>query len=665
MSSFRPSPELPILRAPIVNPYEKLTGPQFDAWINSMTGALRDARAYRAELPSKPKARTRWHIPAPHEQGASGTTEEENKLGGIRAFGDGDVYNGLQSGNGEMSGIDHWDKENADPISPLIRTPTVSGQFYPHPPAVERNDSKQGRKTGSESENEAGGSPARCLDISGDKNDELAGDPEFNELGLDAEEDLRAVEELLFEAEWPDQQAQDEDFGGLQLSNNAKEQDYQDKDILSGSSAIPSPSIEPQQHLFGPGNAYEVLDEPQRHLHQTNNQLKIVDWSHQPAFSHEVPEDDNVVDYDEYLQPEAFGLSDKFPKVRKPKSDADDQSGNPEEFQDVDAQSNSPGMLVDPHFFNLIESFADKDGGMRDREDRDVDELMASSTQSLDYADEMMCAEGEPTQDMRQEQAVVEEGSEDARQLSPYINGEVVSQKAVGEPGQQIGGEGSIPIFASPTVHDSFGSPQTMSRLPPRLDCMPLSVPPPVFALNATSKSQTADHNSEGLKGGVGSTEESAKPVEPTEAMDDSAEVYNWGVGDAEPQKQITVTEAVSTEISSSVTNEDSEATGISPEVGAPEASSASIPSTHYCAAIPECKNCHRTSTNCHWNFSRLKTDGRICQNCYTYEVKYQKPRPVELEVKRQRGRKTKTGPRVIYPGWDQVPESGPDSRWR
>ncbi|KAJ7928447.1 hypothetical protein B0H13DRAFT_983067 [Mycena leptocephala] len=68
---YRGSQNLPVAqasfqrppKAPIVNPYEKFTQPQFDAWIGDITGALRDALGYRAEPPSKPKARTQWHIP--------------------------------------------------------------------------------------------------------------------------------------------------------------------------------------------------------------------------------------------------------------------------------------------------------------------------------------------------------------------------------------------------------------------------------------------------------------------------------------------------------------------------------------------------------------------------------------------------------------------------
>ncbi|KAJ7188644.1 hypothetical protein C8R46DRAFT_1055380 [Mycena filopes] len=66
-----------IPKAPIVNPYDKFTQPQFDSFIADVTGALRGALGYRAELPQKPKARTKWHIPAPHSDEAPDAAYEE------------------------------------------------------------------------------------------------------------------------------------------------------------------------------------------------------------------------------------------------------------------------------------------------------------------------------------------------------------------------------------------------------------------------------------------------------------------------------------------------------------------------------------------------------------------------------------------------------------
>ncbi|KAJ7686471.1 hypothetical protein B0H17DRAFT_711669 [Mycena rosella] len=85
------SPNLPVPRAtfpkptaipkaPIVNPYEKFTQPQFDAWIGDITGALRGALGYRAEPPPKPKARAQWHIPAPRSSEAPDATDEDAEV---------------------------------------------------------------------------------------------------------------------------------------------------------------------------------------------------------------------------------------------------------------------------------------------------------------------------------------------------------------------------------------------------------------------------------------------------------------------------------------------------------------------------------------------------------------------------------------------------------
>ncbi|KAF7321578.1 hypothetical protein MKEN_00678800 [Mycena kentingensis (nom. inval.)] len=52
-----------IPRAPIVNPYEKFTQPQFDAWVGDITGALRDALGFRAKTPPRAKTKREWHVP--------------------------------------------------------------------------------------------------------------------------------------------------------------------------------------------------------------------------------------------------------------------------------------------------------------------------------------------------------------------------------------------------------------------------------------------------------------------------------------------------------------------------------------------------------------------------------------------------------------------------
>ncbi|KAF8178603.1 hypothetical protein K438DRAFT_1267448 [Mycena galopus ATCC 62051] len=66
---------LAIQKAPIVNPYQKFTQPQFDAWIGDITGALRDALGYQAELPSKPKSSRQWHISASEGSDAPDATD--------------------------------------------------------------------------------------------------------------------------------------------------------------------------------------------------------------------------------------------------------------------------------------------------------------------------------------------------------------------------------------------------------------------------------------------------------------------------------------------------------------------------------------------------------------------------------------------------------------
>ncbi|KAK7057541.1 hypothetical protein R3P38DRAFT_2497593 [Favolaschia claudopus] len=73
----RPKPAA-IPKAPILNPYDKFTQPQFDAWIGDITGALKDALGFQAALPPKTKTRTQWHIPDSRESEAPDAADGDN-----------------------------------------------------------------------------------------------------------------------------------------------------------------------------------------------------------------------------------------------------------------------------------------------------------------------------------------------------------------------------------------------------------------------------------------------------------------------------------------------------------------------------------------------------------------------------------------------------------
>lgn len=117
LNFYRESTNLPVARAsfskpapfpkaPIVNPYEKLTQPQFDAWIGDITSALRDALDYRAEVRPKPKVRTEWQYPGGDERDeatASDDAEEQSYLDDTFAEA---VGRRAQSGNAKGKGRD-------------------------------------------------------------------------------------------------------------------------------------------------------------------------------------------------------------------------------------------------------------------------------------------------------------------------------------------------------------------------------------------------------------------------------------------------------------------------------------------------------------------------------------------------------------------------------
>ncbi|KAJ6593520.1 hypothetical protein B0H19DRAFT_23287 [Mycena capillaripes] len=546
---YRASPNLPVARAsfqkpvavpkaPIVNPYEKFTQPQFDEWIDGITGALRDALGYRAEVPQKPKAKTQWHVPTSEGSEAPDATEEDvdayadelddsfaeinarraatasakgkgrdpregpglgkgergapieidldseeeeqeeeqeeeeeeeeeeqqegeweedeeemrtedeeeeeeanawrngessaraharyKKYAGrheddvedegeegdgvgpdaIEVLSDDEPENGLESQDHAYSGEEYSDEENANPTSLLIA---------PHKSSHVVDDYDQGEETGSESEDEAVGSPPLRVidqgvhpddafdDMFGEEDEELddgvgsspprpqRGEPEVIELDSDEEaahekeEDLQGDEELYGEQ---DEQAEDQVL-------HPPPQNDQDDDILPGSSPILSSPVEPGQSFQSEIYDHEVFNvDDDEDMQETQNQSEPFDWNHPPAFAHGVPasrpghlatpvEDNNIADSDDYSHLEVYGTSDQLPTFQSPsqlqsESDAaplqsyqepaepgyfvtevEERDQDAEDPEDIDAHTMSRSISVDPHHFTVEESFTD------------------------------------------------------------------------------------------------------------------------------------------------------------------------------------------------------------------------------------------------------------------------------------------------------------------
>ncbi|CAK5281665.1 unnamed protein product [Mycena citricolor] len=74
-SRSRHAPKPIALRAPVINPYDKFTQPQFDEWIGDITSALKGALGFRAETSAdKVKTKKEWHV----ARSASEDVEEED-----------------------------------------------------------------------------------------------------------------------------------------------------------------------------------------------------------------------------------------------------------------------------------------------------------------------------------------------------------------------------------------------------------------------------------------------------------------------------------------------------------------------------------------------------------------------------------------------------------
>ncbi|KAJ7818197.1 hypothetical protein B0H14DRAFT_3474031 [Mycena olivaceomarginata] len=566
---FRASQNLPVARsfqrpvaipkAPIVNPYEKFTQPQFDTWIGDITGALRDALGFQAELPPKPKARTHWHIPpsegseapvaseededadcgdgrlgrdpregpglgkgdrgAPieidldseeeqeeeeeeeeeweeEEEGFRTSDEEEEeeairngessaraharykKYAGaeinpeaIEVISDDEDTNELQPEDGEVSGEEYSDGENANPTSLLIG----------HGHAVERDYSDQGEETGSESENEAASSPPRAADdsnvyedIFGEEDDELD-DDEAEEEEAGPEDDPRADEDLVLEEDQDEQVKEDDIYAPFDISA----QNYYGDDVLPGSSPILSSPIEPE-HAF---QVFEV-DEPEEDVHQTRNELETFDWNNPPAFPHGIPasapghlatpvEDD----IDEYPQSETFGTSDQLPIFESESAPMQFDEGA-EDIDSVPAPeyfvTEAEELSIDPQHFTVEESFTDHEP---DERGMSLDVLRWTRR----WLPEMSTSWWRASRGWMMLKKLCPSQQRNLRE--EQVDGQI----PVDEPVQQNGSKGStilMPVSADPTVHDPFGSRQTTPPLS-MVDATPVSIPLPASVLKA------------------------------------------------------------------------------------------------------------------------------------------------------------------------------------
>ncbi|KAJ7668619.1 hypothetical protein DFH06DRAFT_1469281 [Mycena polygramma] len=314
--------------------------------------------------------------------------------------------NGLQ--DRDYSGEEYSDEENASPTSLLVAPP----QKRSH---VEQDYLEEGEETGSESEDEAvGSSPPRQAgdqyheldDMFAEEDDELddgpdssppraqRGEPEI--IAVDSDEE----EENLFQG---DEELEEEEE---QAQDQIPLQDYQDDEILPGSSPILSSPIEPEHSFPSESHDREVfnVDEEDQDMHESQHQPPPFDWNYPPAFPQGVPtsrprhlatpveeDDDDIADSDDYSRLAAFGTSDQLPTFQSPSqtqteselrfgerpddaelastvlqpgyvvTEVEERELDPENLEDFDAHTISRGGSFDPLLFDVEETATDHD----------------------------------------------------------------------------------------------------------------------------------------------------------------------------------------------------------------------------------------------------------------------------------------------------------------
>ncbi|KAJ7861528.1 hypothetical protein B0H14DRAFT_2741838, partial [Mycena olivaceomarginata] len=281
--------------APIRNPYEEFTGPQFDEWISNITSQLRRALEYHAPNPAPQSSEAR------------------------------DVTNG-----------DDADVETDDSFTEL----------EPGGDAAANAEGKaRGPRLGK------GGIDIELGWEGGEEVEDNEDEREDNEDGVETSEEEEEVENTLRNEDHP----QDGDDSGEEGTNTAfllvlpskyariVERESEDRSIqkdaddaqndgavLPGSSSIYSSPVEPQYSPSANHDVFILYKLEDKGVHDTHNQSKSSDWDHRPTCARGVPlsgevylavEDGDIAQFpqpDKFPELQTFGASDRLTTLGAP-----------------------------------------------------------------------------------------------------------------------------------------------------------------------------------------------------------------------------------------------------------------------------------------------------------------------------------------------------------
>ncbi|KAJ7929808.1 hypothetical protein B0H13DRAFT_1859293 [Mycena leptocephala] len=279
------SPNLPVAQAsaalssaPIRNPYEEFTGPQFDEWILNITSQLRRALEYRAPNPAPPSSEARDAT-----NGDDADVEMDDSFTEVEPGGDA-AANAEGKGGEEVEDDENKREDNEDVVETSEKEEEVENALRNKDPPQDGDDSV-----------EEGTNTASLLV-------------------------LPSKYARIVEREKDADDAQDDD------------------DVLPGSSPIYSSPVEPQYSPSANHDVFILYELEDKGAHDTHNRIRTLrraeskssDWDHRPTSASGVPlsgaaylavEDSDIAQFpqpDKFPELETFEASDQLPTLGAP-----------------------------------------------------------------------------------------------------------------------------------------------------------------------------------------------------------------------------------------------------------------------------------------------------------------------------------------------------------
>ncbi|KAJ7845223.1 hypothetical protein B0H14DRAFT_2774872, partial [Mycena olivaceomarginata] len=281
--------------APIRNPYEELTGPQFDEWISNITSQLRRALEYRTPNPAPQSSEARdatngddanVEIDDPFtevEPGGDAAANAEGKGRGPRLSMRGIAIDLDWEGGEEVEDDEDETEDNGEEVETSEEEEEVENALRNKDPPQDGDDS-----------GEEGTNTASLLVL-----------PSKYARIVEHESEVRSIQKDADDAQ-----------------NN--------DDVLPGSSPIYSSPVEPQYSSSANHDVFILYELEDNGAHDTHNQSKSSDWDYRPTFASGVPlsgaaylavEDSDIAQFpqpDKLPELETFEASDQLPTLGAP-----------------------------------------------------------------------------------------------------------------------------------------------------------------------------------------------------------------------------------------------------------------------------------------------------------------------------------------------------------